>query len=72
MSPFRSPVLLFGMIAAFSIHLAMTYLPVGNLLLATQPIDPELWLWLLALSVPILGVMELHKLSWSLRRRKRW
>ncbi|MDJ0910314.1 MAG: HAD-IC family P-type ATPase [Woeseiaceae bacterium] len=69
MSPLRSPVLLIGMISAFSLHLAMTYLPVGNLLLATQPIDPKLWLWLLALSVPILFVMELHKLSWALRGR---
>ena len=68
MSPFRSPVLLFGVIAAFSIHLAMTYLPVGNLLLATQPIDVGNWVWLLALSVPILLVMELHKLSWRLRQ----
>ena len=57
------------MVAAFSIHVAMTYLPVGNLLLSTQAVDAELWLWLLMLSLPILIVMELHKLSWSLRRR---
>ena len=69
MSPLRSPVLLFGMIAAFSIHLAMTYLPAGNLLLATQPIDFELWVVLLACSLPILLVMELHKLSWARRHR---
>jgi magnesium-transporting ATPase (P-type) len=70
MSPFRSPVLLIGMITAFSIHLAMTYLPAGNVLLSTQPIDAELWIWLLACSAPILLVMELHKLSWRLRRRQ--
>ncbi len=71
MSPLRSPVLMLGMIVAFSIHVAMTYLPVGNLLLSTQPVDLELWLWLLILSLPILLVMELHKLSWSLRRRRK-
>ena len=71
MSPFRNPVLIVGMIAAFSLHLAMTYLPFGNVLLETQPIDFEMWLWLLALSVPILFVMELHKLSWKLRQKKR-
>jgi magnesium-transporting ATPase (P-type) len=71
MSPFRNPVLIVGMIAAFSLHLAMTYLPFGNVLLETQPIDLEMWLWLLALSVPILFVMELHKLSWKLRQKKR-
>jgi magnesium-transporting ATPase (P-type) len=70
MSPLRSPVLLVGMITAFSIHLAMTYLPVGNLLLATEPIDAELWTWLLVCSVPILLVMELHKLSWRWRNRR--
>jgi hypothetical protein len=70
MSPLRSPVLMLGIVAAFSIHVSMTYLPVGNLLLATQPVDATLWLKLLALSVPILIVMELHKLSWSLRRRR--
>ncbi len=70
MSPLRSPVLLVGMIAAFSIHLAMTYLPAGNVLLSTQPIDAGLWLWLLVCSAPILLVMELHKLSWSARWRK--
>ena len=70
MSPLRSPVLMIGMIAAFSIHVTMTYLPVGNLLLETRPVDAELWLSLLILSVPILLVMELHKLSWSLRRRR--
>jgi Ca2+-transporting ATPase len=68
MSPLRSPVLMIGIAAAFSLHVAMTYLPAGNLLLATQPVDAELWLTLLLLSLPILVVMELHKLSWSLRR----
>jgi hypothetical protein len=71
MSPLRSPVLLVGMIVAFSIHVAMTYLPLGNLLLSTQPVDAALWLKLLLLSLPILVVMELHKLSWSLRHRDR-
>jgi Ca2+-transporting ATPase len=71
MSPLRSPVLMVGMLVAFSIHVAMTYLPVGNLLLSTQPVDAALWLQLLMLSLPILVVMELHKLSWSLRHRRR-
>jgi hypothetical protein len=70
MSPLRSPVLMLGIVGAFSIHVAITYLPVGNLLLSTQPVDAELWLYLLMLSLPILVVMELHKLSWSLRGRR--
>ena len=69
MSMFRSPVLMLGIAAAFGIHVAMTYLPVGNQLLSTSPIDVDLWLILLALSLPILLVMELHKLSWALRQK---
>lgn len=69
MSPLRSPVLMLGVVAAFSIHVAMTYLPMGNRLLSTVPIDAELWLLLLTLSLPILLVMELHKLSWVRRHR---
>ncbi len=71
MSPLRNPVLMAGVAAAFGIHVAMTYLPTGNQLLSTQPIAVEFWLVLLALSVPILLVMELHKLSWALRRKAR-
>jgi magnesium-transporting ATPase (P-type) len=70
MSPLRSPVLMLGIVAAFSIHVSMTYLPVGNRLLSTEIIAGDLWLVLLALSVPILAVMELHKLSWALRQRR--
>jgi len=69
MPPLRNPVLMIGIVAAFSIHVAMTYLPAGNRLLSTEPIQIELWLTLLALSLPILFVMELHKLSWSRRQR---
>ncbi|MBT8106337.1 MAG: HAD-IC family P-type ATPase [Woeseiaceae bacterium] len=70
MSPLRSPVLMVGVVAAFSIHVAMTYLPIGNRLLTTEPIDGDLWLVLLALSLPILLIMELHKLSWAVRQRR--
>jgi len=38
--------------------------------LSTQPVDAAPWLRLLILSLPILIVMELHKLSWSLRQRR--
>ncbi len=69
MSPFRSPVLMLGILGAFSAHMAMTYLPLGNLVLSTEPIDAGLWFLLLAVSLPILLVMELHKLSWALRQR---
>ena len=70
MSPLRSPVLMLGIVAAFSIHVSMTYLPIGNRLLSTEIIAGDLWLVLIVLSLPILAVMELHKLSWALRQRR--
>ncbi|MGB5623188.1 MAG: cation transporting ATPase C-terminal domain-containing protein, partial [Gammaproteobacteria bacterium] len=71
LSPLRSPVLMIGMLSAFSIHVAMLYLPFGNALLTTQPVDGGLWLLLFTLSLSILALMELHKLSWYLRQRRR-
>ena len=71
LSPLRSPVLMIGMLTAFSIHVSMLYLPIGKTLLSTQPVDGSLWLMLVALSLSILALMELHKLSWYLRQRRR-
>jgi len=67
LSPLQSPVLMVGMIAAFSVHVASLYMPWGQLLLSTQPVGAREWILLLGLSLTILVVMELHKLSWALR-----
>ncbi len=67
LSPLRSPVLMIGMLTAFSIHVSMLYLPFGNALLGTKPVDASLWLMLFMLSLSILMLLELHKLSWYLR-----
>ena len=71
LSPLRSPVLMIGMLSAFSIHVTMLYLPFGNALLGTQPVDASSWLLLFAMSLSILVLLELHKLSWYLRQRRR-
>jgi magnesium-transporting ATPase (P-type) len=67
LSPLQSPVLMLGMIAAFAVHVASLYLPWGQLLLSTQPVGLKEWALLVALSLSILVVMELHKLWWALR-----
>ena len=67
LSPLRSPVLMIGIAAAFSIHVTMLYSPLGNALLGAEPVSLEQWILIAALSLPILTVMELHKLSWRLR-----
>ena len=58
------------MLTAFSVHVAMLYMPFGNALLGTEPVGARLWLLLFALSLSILALMELHKLSWYLRYRR--
>lgn len=69
LSPLRSPVLMLGILAAFSVHVASLYMPWGQLLLSTQPVGLREWIALVGLSLTILVTMELHKLSWALRTR---
>jgi len=71
LSPLRSPVLMIGMLCAFSLHVLMLYLPWGNRLLATEPVSGREWLGIVALSLPILIAMEIHKWSWAARQRRR-
>jgi Ca2+-transporting ATPase len=71
LSPLRNPILMIGIVVAFSIHVAMLYLPWGNVLLSTEPVSVEQWITLALLSLSILVVMELHKLSWWARGEKR-
>ncbi len=66
-SPLKSPILMIGMLTAFTIHVSMLYLPLGATLLDTEAVSLDTWLMLFGLSIPILFVMELHKLSWRLR-----
>ena len=66
-SPLKSPVLMIGMLLAFSIHVSMLYLPFGNTLLGTEAVSIDNWLFIFALSLPILVAMELHKVSWRMR-----
>ncbi len=61
LSPFRSPILLFGTFAAFSLHVTMLYNPIGQMLLRTEPLDLNLWMILIVLALIILPVMEIHK-----------
>jgi len=66
-SPLKSPILMIGMLLAFSIHVSMLYLPIGYTLLGTEAVSLDNWLFIFALSLPILLVMELHKISWRMR-----
>jgi magnesium-transporting ATPase (P-type) len=64
-SIFRSPILLVGVIAAFSIHMLSMYLPLGQKVLRTEPVDLSTWLMALGCASSILVVMEIHKWFWN-------
>jgi len=70
LSPLRSPVLMCGILVAFSIHVSMLYLPLGQSLLDTQPLSASQWMMIATLSLPILLVMELHKAHWRWREKR--
>jgi magnesium-transporting ATPase (P-type) len=69
-SPLRSPVLFFGTLGAFLMHVAAMHVPFLQDLLVTKPVD--LWLWgvAFAVSVTIVPAIELHKWWWSARYKK--
>lgn len=66
-SPRKSPILMIGMVAAFLVHLSMMYLPWGQALLDTEPVDGKTWVFLVASALSVLLVMELHKLMRNFR-----
>ncbi len=61
-SPRKSPILMAGMLSAFLIHLSMLYIPWGQALLGTEPVDAMTMLYLFLIALLILVVMEAHKL----------
>jgi len=67
LSPLRSPVLFFGTLGAFLIHVAGMYVPFLQEILSTKPVDPWMWGVAIAISVLIVPAVELHKWWWAKR-----
>jgi len=67
LQPLRSPILLAGTLAALSLHVLMLYLPLGHLVLKTEPVAAATWLSLLALALTVFIAMEIHKWTWNVR-----
>jgi Ca2+-transporting ATPase len=61
LSPLGSPILLVGTLTALLLHVIMMHLPMGNFLLATEPVNGATWGRLIVLSLTVLVVMEIHK-----------
>jgi len=69
LSPLRSPVLLIGTVSAFLIHVGSMYLPFGQKILQTEPVQLNTWILLIALALTIFITMETHKWLWALRNK---
>jgi len=67
MSPLRSPVLFFGTLGALLVHVTGMYVPFLQDMLATKPVDPQLWGVAIGVSVLIVPAVELHKWWWAKR-----
>lgn len=48
----------------------MLHSPLANMMPATEAVDLRRWRLLLALRLPVLAAMKLHKVSWLLRTRR--
>ncbi|MBC8288321.1 MAG: HAD-IC family P-type ATPase [Nitrospinae bacterium] len=67
----QNPVLLFGVLGAFLSHVLVMYLPVGQLILKTQPVDGKTWLLVVTLASTSILLMEWHKRWWNKRQVKK-
>lgn len=65
LSPLNSPVLFFGTLGAFLVHLAGMYLPFLQNLIQTSPVDLTFWAVAIGVSVLIVPAVELHKWWWN-------
>jgi len=69
LSPLRSPLLFYGTIAAFAIHVLAMYVPFLQNILGTKPLSVDSWLVAMGIALLIVPALELHKLSWKLRSK---
>lgn len=71
LSPFRSPILLGGVVVALLIHLGTMFVPLGQRVLQVEPLSLTTLASLWALALSIFVVMEMHKWVWAMRGRRR-
>lgn len=67
LSPLRSPMLFYGTLGAFLLHLVAMYVPLLRDILETQPVDVGTWLMAMLIGVLVVPAVELHK--WWFGRR---
>ena len=69
LAPWRSPILLGGVVLAFSIHVLATQWPLLQSVLSVEPISLTTFAVLVGLAMTILVAMEMHKWVWNWRGR---
>jgi magnesium-transporting ATPase (P-type) len=67
LSPLRSPVLFFGTLGAFLLHVVAMHVPFLQDVLVTKPVDAWIWVVAIVVSVSIVPAIELHKWWWAKR-----
>jgi Ca2+-transporting ATPase len=67
LSPLRSPILFFGTLGAFAIHVAGMHLPFMRDMLGTAPVSAREWALMIGIALSIIPAIELHKWWWGRR-----
>jgi magnesium-transporting ATPase (P-type) len=70
LSPLRSPVLFFGTLGAFAIHVAGMHLPFMRDMLGTAPVSAREWASMIGIALSIIPAIELHKWWWARRANR--
>lgn len=65
LSPLRSPILFFGTLGAFLIHVVAMYVPFLQGILQTSPISVGMWAIALGVGLTVIPAVELHKWWWN-------
>jgi hypothetical protein len=71
LSPLKTPILLFGVISAFLLHVAAMHSRFGAAVLRTEAVGLRTWIALGGLALTIFFVMEAHKWLWNRREARR-
>lgn len=69
LSPLRSPILFYGTIIAFLVHVLAMYLPFLQDILGTRPLSVSSWLLAICVAILIVPAIEWHKWFWNQRLR---
>jgi magnesium-transporting ATPase (P-type) len=71
LSPFRSPILLGGVLIALLLHLGTMLVPLGQQVLHLEPVGLATLACLWALALSMIVAMEAHRWTWAMREQRK-